>query len=1131
MEKIAAACALDWSIELEKSSRSKKPGRSLEGILQMGPRIQRWSREPAPTMAIYNMFGMIPGEDKLFANAILLRLADAFMSGDKDTRIAVVNVFLFELRSRDKKTSRKQYRGIFSKARMHNHAELLRRVKVVFDTGDIESRAFALVLFGCWADFAKDSAHLRYLILSTLVSSNVLEVKASLFAAGCFSELADDFATVVLQMLVNLVTSSDFSRGTRLAGLRVFSKMTSSFAVANEAYKTGLKLVSDFSDKELLVAILVSLTKLASKSTFLLSQQVDVLLEFLGPDKSLQLQSTVLRCLHILVGRGICHASVTVHAMKTLCRVAFETELPSSVQCQALQILCKILLGTMPDILVDNMHHLTHLLTNVQNSIQSPIKSKRLITICTLVDVSTKLSGRTEMRSNLDWSSLKRQIISVAVDQIIVLEKSLVASFPANTRLFKEIQCLLNVLLFLVAENPNLGDFVLDKIRFFIEHLVDKNGSIIAARQASLKLVAIVQNFSLTCIESLHEVDAISEHILDQLKLLVESVHNCSLFDCYTQIIYSILLQSHMFLGFMINPNRKTFNPGIILGNLPLNHLVKHVEVSLECAKKMLSQREYWPAFKSGRHAACQGAWIIAAFVFEQLITKVKSASCSYWLKLLTKFAQAERQIQLFVFQKQACGVVDLLEAKEFFNTCFWDKIGDTDVSSVGNVVSLTEMLHEAYNKLASSGEFWEYNIILEQSFCFQRWFLALRAKLLRVVADLSKLLDSSQLNQENASDYEQVETSVTANYNLQQVTQISLQLMSIAQELDLIAVSFIDMDRRSSKIISELAFGCSILAFTTGIALLTKNLSGNDNLATLGLETSNNYLKEMFIQSLIARLWLIDQEACSNLSLLLELSGLPKSCASLQPRSHIWNTGAVRDILQIFYYAISGIVHLQKEGKLLQYWENLPQVSKDHLQLLLNIITKWMRIPFRFPRFFFKVRPCTGSELFAFSEESRIPNELSVSPGFHLSLNLCLQLRNLTPDCLSRVSKLYCLLYSGVSLKESRATGETTGPMQPDYRTWETENRIQMNDKLFNYVVKNCKPDRDKDADTNNRVEVFVCFELYDKGQGFASCLLDVSHFPVGSYRIKWHSCCIDSQGSYWSLLPLNSQPIFTVQ
>lgn len=151
-------------------------GGSVEAILRTGQRLEQWNRELEPSLPVYKMFGLIPGENKLFANAILLRLADAFRVGDHNVRDSVIKVFL-SLRSRNKNqlNGGRNY-GILSKQRVHNQSQLLSRVKVVYDSGDVDSRALALVLFGCWADFAKDSAEIRYIILSSLVSSHVVEV-------------------------------------------------------------------------------------------------------------------------------------------------------------------------------------------------------------------------------------------------------------------------------------------------------------------------------------------------------------------------------------------------------------------------------------------------------------------------------------------------------------------------------------------------------------------------------------------------------------------------------------------------------------------------------------------------------------------------------------------------------------------------------------------------------------------------------------------------------------------------------------------------------------------------------------------------------------------------------------------
>ncbi|KAF9611101.1 hypothetical protein IFM89_026994 [Coptis chinensis] len=101
-------------------------------------------------MRISNIYGLVPGEDRLFANAVLLRLADAFKSGDKHTRLCILKPFLLE-------TSQcKKYVGHLAKERFANYEQLLKRVKIVFDRGDVESRAITLCFLGCWSDFAKE---------------------------------------------------------------------------------------------------------------------------------------------------------------------------------------------------------------------------------------------------------------------------------------------------------------------------------------------------------------------------------------------------------------------------------------------------------------------------------------------------------------------------------------------------------------------------------------------------------------------------------------------------------------------------------------------------------------------------------------------------------------------------------------------------------------------------------------------------------------------------------------------------------------------------------------------------------------------------------------------------------------
>ncbi|KAF2551323.1 hypothetical protein F2Q68_00034361 [Brassica cretica] len=71
-----------------------------------------------------------------------------------------------------------------------------------------------------------------------------------------------------------------------------------------------LLLLEESSNEENLVPFLVSLTKLASRSTHLASELVEVIMPFLGEDKTTHVRAAVLRCLHFLTKRGMCFSLV-----------------------------------------------------------------------------------------------------------------------------------------------------------------------------------------------------------------------------------------------------------------------------------------------------------------------------------------------------------------------------------------------------------------------------------------------------------------------------------------------------------------------------------------------------------------------------------------------------------------------------------------------------------------------------------------------------------------------------------------------------------------------------------------------------------------------------------------------------
>ncbi|KAK9939018.1 hypothetical protein M0R45_015727 [Rubus argutus] len=734
MERNSAACVMEWSIELEKTLRSKKPGRSLEAISEIGLKLRRLSRElPEYYLVNYHMFGLIPGEDKLFSNTIILRLANAFEYGDKHTRRAL---------------------------------EFLGRVTVVFDGEDVEDRALALGLFGCWAHFAKECSSIRYL------------------------------------------------PSIRLTGARLFAKIGFSHSIANNAYKTGVKLLLGCSDEGYHVAMLVSLSKFASRSTILISKHVDLLLLFLNKEKAVLLQGTALRCLHYIFCKGMYHLPLSTSLVSALFRMLDEPQHQSTMLFQALLTLPKMILRMMPKLPL-NVFHSFKPLSIAGNASSSSITSESMLAVSVLVDMSRRLEGSTEMESLVHSESLlPSRVILLIIDRITLMVKPVLDLCQIDSAVFQQVNFLFNLLTLLIREYPDLHVLVLDQIfvlvkcillcmlqrkqmpRFMSVDLKAQKSSVIRS-----KLVFSIYRFLVTFLENLSETGTISTEVFDKVKILVEHVCQSNLVECYTYTIYSLLLQYKIICGHLVNESE---------GSCELGHM---------------------------QHVREPGA-LGLLYILVQLVRKVHSDSCYYWLKSLVQYDYGESKRELLLLPKQ------------------------------GSVPS---------------------------------------------------------------------------------------------------------------------------------------------------------------------------------------------------------NQGGLR--------------------------------------LLLDILMKWMQIPFLAPKYFFKLRPCLGSELFAVNEAGN-RDGISVLFGFHLSLNLCIQLRNVqSPDFPVQFNKLYCMLYCKVSFLEPRVSGENK------------EQELGKSNK------------RGRGSDDGEFANLFVCFELNDRGQGYSSRLLDVSGFRVGGYRIQWHSCSIDSQGECWTLPPLNPGPVFTVQ
>ncbi|XP_064954126.1 uncharacterized protein LOC135606798 isoform X3 [Musa acuminata AAA Group] len=1103
MEKIPAACAMAWSIELEKGLRSKSRDQRIRAIEQMGPILQKWSTEPNITRAIADMYDLEPGEDRLFANTILLRLADAFMRGDNYTRRCIVKVFLFELTRISKEG--KRYNGILAKRRVPNSIELLKRVKVVYDTGDTEAKALALRLFGCWADFAKDSAHIRYIILLSLQSSNISQVKASLFAAGCFCLLSEDFAHITLEILINIVCSTQLSYDVAIAAIRAISRMRCSSAVASRAYKAGKKLLLGPLHDDLKAEMLSSLSKLAFRSTILTIEQVLVMEEqSLKVKRDLVIQLIV----HILCSLKMAERGHNCAAPVKWCGRCFELQRSPRAEVLASETDASGIACQVTSIVVG---HITSMI-------------KQTIADSTGEDITTK--------TVISCSELKQEFRNkLSLIQLLAIEYPS-ASLVALDRIGHIIQSLENM-----HDKSALESICAGVSRK--EFNVKRCGPLEYNKQYSIgsEIAICILRFTNAFIKTLNNCSTYNSEVCQKVKLLVKCIQSSKYCNCATYEIFCLCLDSYTACSLVGNANNRIQDSdesktGSADGSYYNFSWVNQEWQSLESIRSMLQNQNYWAAYRAGKYSCLKGLWFSATFTFRKLICHVESVCLSCWLKCLMLLAGCETEIKLLLFPKAGITLVSGMQTENMCDKIFTSIVGDQSTSAdlhgwEGKIARVYGRICSAEKTLASAGA-------SDGVYCFQRWFLNLRAKFFEIMMEIFGLLNSHELTIVRV-DGEEGKGKVCIEEVTQTMSTLmcgfayeSLRLNNLAKDYDLLASSFLDTDGQSFRRISAMALNCSLLAFCTAFTVHFPCSLVYKNAISCNLGNVSKFSCTMILQDLTERFWTVDSKISEQLQQIL--TSFCKEEDHLFPRSRMSTSGHTeRATLLVCEFAISGILHIQEDAKRVKNEEDLFSLLLRGLQLLSDVIRRWMEIPFQVPKYFFRVRPCIGAELFLLDADSRNKSEISVSQGFQLSLNVCIQLKNTSRIPRLQDAKLYCILATRPS--EQLSTEKRT---EDCFSACKTDEMVELNNMLLMFVkakMGNANEVSPKDSGGDAWVTACLCFEPNEQGQGFSSCLLDVSEFPDGSYQIKWHSCCIDERGSYWSLLPLTTCALFTIK
>lgn len=601
----------------------------------------------------------------------------------------------------------------------------------------------------------------------------------------------------------------------------------------------------------------------------------------------------------------------------------------------------------------------------VENAARSPEKLKCLLAVHLLVDLSLQLSGKMEVESGvLSFSSLPSQVISLIMDQIVSLGKMFVDLPQPNSKVFQEIEGLLNLLLLIVREHSDLWTLLLEKICLTAELIMNMHEDAFDSRQRdvdvdgdkkndiSLRFAFILYGFVAISVGHLGQVVSITSELFDKVKLLVNSVCKSCLFNSHTCIMYSLLLNCKFILSYKIPEDFRICNNYGFPRFTFCEDLTEYEISTLECAKKLLKIGDDWPAYKAGRHAACHGSWFAATLIFGHLITKVHSDVFHYWLKSLFQFALAERKIQLLLLPQYGSGLAIWLEKETILNMfSIEEQINQRHAGSITEGIYYYKLL-EAYQCLCSSGEALKASAVPPvQAFCFQRWFLSSRAKIFGTVGSILKLLPNvSYCNSKLGTN-----NTAAIHQTVNEFSKLSLTLERLSHEFDLIGTTFIGIDTKSSNVISALALNCSLLAFCTGFAFHVPNLA-----TTLMIEDVDDFRTKshaILVQNLVGRLWMIDDETSKMLAQVFEVTGGLNNCLHLLSRGKMLDVGyEVRGILTLCRYVVSEFIRLRSKSNGVDEG-TFHQVMEDGVQFLSNILMQWISIPFRVPKCFFCVR------------------------------------------------------------------------------------------------------------------------------------------------------------------------------
>ncbi|KAF9929258.1 hypothetical protein FBU30_001740 [Linnemannia zychae] len=236
-------------------------------------------------------------------NSGFLKLADYFSGSNNTQRHAILQVFTRAERHMKK---------------IMNVEEVIRRISPQLQSNDPLSRALTLRAFGTMAVIVSDRIDVYHRVIHSLDSLEAMEVSAAIYAADRIGAHSQRFCAIISGKLAFMVRDEKTPLPVRRRLIRIFGHMFEDITLARLARKTCLDILELTQDTEYIVAILRTLTRLASHSLVDVPEQIELLLQQAEDQSALSTgtRRVSLMCLGSLAQRGIEFSPAQIKSME-----------------------------------------------------------------------------------------------------------------------------------------------------------------------------------------------------------------------------------------------------------------------------------------------------------------------------------------------------------------------------------------------------------------------------------------------------------------------------------------------------------------------------------------------------------------------------------------------------------------------------------------------------------------------------------------------------------------------------------------------------------------------------------------------------------------------------------------------